>query len=150
MYDEAIEILNDRGSKITWGKDLGTEDEKLLGKYMEENNTKYYFIKRFPENKIFYIMPDGKYCRGFDLDCNGVEITSGGQRVHDHGLLVKRIRQFGLDPENFKDYLKVFRYGMPPHGGFGMGIERFLMEILNIKNIRECILFPRDRSRIKP
>ena len=150
MYDEAIEILNDRGSKITWGKDLGTEDEKLLGKYMEENNTKYYFIKRFPENKIFYIMPDGKYCRGFDLDCNGVEITSGGQRVHDHGLLVKRIRQFGLDPENFKDYLKVFRYGMPPHGGFGMGIERFLMEILNIENIRECILFPRDRSRIKP
>ncbi|HHF09779.1 MAG TPA: aspartate--tRNA(Asn) ligase, partial [Methanomicrobia archaeon] len=70
--------------------------------------------------------------------------------IHDHGLLVKRIQEFGLDPENFKDYLKVFRYGMPPHGGFGMGIERFLMEILKIDNIRECILFPRDRNRIKP
>jgi len=149
-YDEAVKILHDRGSNIKWGEDPGTEDEKILGKYMKENNTDYYFIKKFPENKIFYIMPDGKYCRGFDLDCNGVEITSGGQRIHDHSLLVKRIQEFGLDPENFKDYLKVFRYGMPPHGGFGMGIERFLMEILKIDNIRECILFPRDRNRIKP
>ncbi|MEA1994324.1 MAG: aspartate--tRNA(Asn) ligase [Euryarchaeota archaeon] len=149
-YDRAIEILKERGSNIEWGDDLGTDDEKLLGTYMKENGTDYYFIKRFPKNKVFYIMPDGKYCRGFDLDCRGTEITSGGQRVHDHDLLVKRIEEFGMDPEDFEDYLKVFRYGMPPHGGFGMGIERFLMEILDIRNIRECILFPRDRNRIKP
>jgi len=149
-YDKAIEILNDRGSTIEWGEDLGTEDERILGEYMKENDIAYYFIKRFPAKKIFYIMPDGKYCRGFDLDCNGVEITSGGQRIHDHDLLVNRIREFGLNPANFEDYLKVFRYGMPPHGGFGMGIERLLMEILRLNNIRECILFPRDRNRIKP
>jgi aspartyl-tRNA synthetase len=149
-YDDAIEILTNRGSSIEWGDDLATEDEKLLGEYMKENEISYYFIKRFPENKVFYIMPEGKYCRGFDLDCNGVEITSGGQRVHDHDLLVERIEQFGMDPANFEEYLKVFRYGVPPHGGFGMGIERLLMEILDIQNIRECILFPRDRNRITP
>ncbi len=149
-YDTAVEIVNDRGGSLSWGEDLGTEEERILGEYMEEEDTHYYFIKRFPENKIFYIMPEGKYCRGFDLDCNGVEITSGGQRVHDYDMLVERIQQFGMDPENFQDYLKVFKYGMPPHGGFGMGIERLLMEILDIHNIRECILFPRDRNRITP
>ena len=79
-----------------------------------------------------------------------MEIASGAQRIHDYELLIKRMDELGMNKENFADYLKAFRYGMPPHGGFGYGIERFLMRLLNLKNIRECILFPRDRKRLRP
>jgi len=96
-------------------------------------------------------MPDGeKYSRGFDLECKGIEISSGSQRIHDVAMLTERLKACGLNPEDFEAYLKAFRYGMPPHGGFGFGIERFLMELLELNNIRECILFPRDRTRLTP
>jgi aspartyl-tRNA synthetase len=96
-------------------------------------------------------MPDGeKYSRSFDLECKGVELSSGSQRVHNVDLLIERLKYCNLNPKDFESYLKSFRYGMPPHGGFGFGIERILMELLNIKNIRECILFPRDRTRLTP
>jgi aspartyl-tRNA synthetase len=85
-------------------------------------------------------MPDKeKYSRGFDLECKGVEISSGSQRIHDVKLLIERLKACGLDPKDFDAYLKAFRFGMPPHGGFGFGIERFLMELLDLNNIRECI-----------
>jgi len=151
-YDDAIEILNKNGSKVSWGDDLGTEEEKLLGKIMQDKGSEFYFITKYPlEAKPFYTMPEGeKLSRSFDLGCRGVELASGSQRIHDVNLLKKRIKICGLNPENFEAYLKAFRYGMPPHGGFGFGIERFLMELLDIQNIRECILFPRDRTRLIP
>lgn len=142
-YDEVVEMLG-----MKWGEDLGTEEERSLGKIMEED---FYFIKNFPlEIKPFYAMPNKKYARAFDLDCRGMEIASGAQRIHDLELLKERMRVLSIDEKKFKDYLKAFKYGMPPHGGFGFGIERFLMKILGIKNIRECILFPRDRKRLRP
>ena len=151
-YDEVIKKLNGKGSKITWGEDLGSEDEKLLGKIMKDEGHDFYFITKYPiEAKPFYTMPEGeKYSRSFDLECKGVELASGSQRIHNIEILKGRIKACNLDPKDFESYLKGFRYGIPPHGGFGFGIERFLMELLDIKNIRECILFPRDRTRLTP
>lgn len=151
-YDEAVDKLHDRKSPIQWGQDLGTEDEKLLGEIMKEEEKEFYFITKYPlESKPFYTMPeDDTHSRGFDLECKGVEVSSGSQRIHDVNLLKERLKACKLDPKDFDAYLKAFRYGMPPHGGFGFGIERFVMELLDLNNIRECILFPRDRTRLTP
>jgi aspartyl-tRNA synthetase len=151
-YDDVVKILNKNGSGIKWGDDLGAEDEKLFGDIMNKEGHEFYFITKYPiAAKPFYTMPEeDKYSRGFDLECRGVEISSGSQRIHDVNLLKKRIEECNLNSKDFESYLKAFRYGMPPHGGFGFGIERFLMELLDIKNIRECILFPRDRTRLIP
>ena len=150
--DKVISLLNNNGSSIKWGEDLGSEDERLLGKIMKKDGHDFYFITKYPiESKPFYTMPEkDKYSRGFDLECKGVELASGSQRIHKVDLLIKRMKELGLNPDDFEFYLKTFRYGMPPHGGFGFGIERFLMRLLDISNIRECILFPRDRNRLTP
>ena len=152
VYDDVVKKLNKNGSSIVWGQDLGSEDEKLLGSIMKKEGFDFYFVTRYPlEAKPFYTMPEGdKFSRGFDLVCKGVEIASGSQRIHDVDLLRKRLKVCGLNPKDFDSYLKAFRFGMPPHGGFGFGIERFLMELLDISNIRETILFPRDRVRLTP
>ncbi|HID24952.1 MAG TPA: aspartate--tRNA(Asn) ligase [Thermoplasmata archaeon] len=151
-YDEVIEKLHERDVEISWGEDFGTEEEKVIGEIMKEEGVDFYFITKYPlKSKPFYTMPDDdKLSRSFDLSCKGVEIASGSQRIHDPDLLEKRMEECGLNPTDFNSYLKSFKYGMPPHGGFGMGIERLLMEMLEIKNIRECILFPRDRTRLVP
>jgi nondiscriminating aspartyl-tRNA synthetase len=151
-YDDAVTKVQQRGSPIQWGMDLSTEDERLLGDIMNANGIDFYFITKYPlASKPFYTMPyEEKYSRGFDLECKGVEVSSGSQRIHDLVLLKERLKACGLNPQDFDAYLKAFRYGMPPHGGFGFGIERFLMELLELNNIRECILFPRDRSRLYP
>jgi len=146
-YDEVVELLK-KEIDFKWGDDLGTDEENLLA---EKLDYELYFITKFPlEAKPFYAMFDGKYARAFDLEFKGMEIASGAQRIHDYELLIKRMDELGMNKENFEDYLKAFRYGMPPHGGFGYGIERFLMRLLDLKNIRECILFPRDRKRLRP
>ncbi len=151
-YDDVIKKLQQQGSTIAWGDDLGSEDERLLGNIMQKQGVAFYFITRYPlASKPFYTMPEAEtYSRGFDLGWKGVEISSGSQRVHDVELLKKRIKACELNPKDFTSYLNTFQYGMPPHGGFGFGIERFLMELLDISNIRECILFPRDRTRLTP
>ncbi len=151
-YDDVIEKLNKNKCNIEWGADLGSEEEKLLGEIMKKEGNEFYFITKYPiEAKPFYTMPEkDKYSRGFDLECKGVEIASGSQRIHKVDLLIDRIKTCDLNPKDFDSYLKAFRYGMPPHGGFGFGIERFMMNLLGIKNIRECILFPRDRTRLIP
>ena len=146
-YDEALELIQKK-TDITWGDDFGTLEERLIGEAIEEA---FYFITHYPlDTKPFYSMPNGKYARSFDLSYNGVEIASGAQRIHQHDLLEKRMVHMSMDTDNFSEYLKAFRYGMPPHGGFGFGIERFLMELLQARNIRKCILFPRDRTRLTP
>jgi aspartyl-tRNA synthetase len=151
-YDDVVDKIQQQHSPIQWGVDLSTEDERLLGDIMKKDGIDFYFITKYPlESKPFYTMPDKeKYSRGFDLECKGVEVSSGSQRIHDVSLLIERLKACGLDPKDFDAYLKAFRYGMPPHGGFGFGIERFLMELLDLNNIRECILFPRDRTRLTP
>lgn len=148
-YDEIVDILQRNGT-FTWGNDLGTDEENRLAKHFDYE---FYFITKFPLIlKPFYAMPydDTRYARAFDLEYKGTEIASGAQRIHEYELLIERMRAKGISIENFEDYLKTFRYGMPPHGGFGYGIERFLMRLLNLGNIRECILFPRDKQRIRP
>ena len=154
-YTKALEILADLGKEIPWGEDIDTEGEKMLGNYIKENyNEDLYFLYQYPsEAKPFYIMKyDEKpeISRSFDLEYRGVEITSGGQREHRVDVLVEQIKEKGLNPANFEFYLKAFRYGMPPHGGFGLGAERLIKQMLNLGNIREVILFPRDRKRLTP
>lgn len=152
-YDDVLKLLEDHGKKIPWGEDLDTESEKLLGDIVQEElGSDLYFITHFPlAIKPFYTMPsdEDKYSRSFDLGYRGVEISSGGQRIHDPGLLLARLKYFNLDPDNFGFYLQAFRYGMPPHGGFGLGIDRVMMQLLDLP-IREVVLFPRDRHRLTP
>ena len=151
-YDSVLKKLEEKKTSLTWGQDLGTEEERVLGEIMKEDGVDFYFITKYPiASKPFYTMPEGdRYSRGFDLECKGVELASGSQRIHNVNLLIARMKELGLNPKDFEFYLKSFRYGMPPHGGFGFGIERFLMRLLEIPNIRECILFPRDRNRLTP
>lgn len=152
-YSECLEMVNANGLPLKEGDDLGTEGEKIIGDLMAEKGIDLYFIAEYPEEaKPFYIMEkDGTpYSFSFDLDYRGQEISSGGQREHRYEVLVERMRKKGLDPEDFGFYLDAFRYGMPPHGGWGIGIERLLVKMLDLSNIREAILFPRDPSRLSP
>ena len=151
-YTDLVEMLKDRGMEVRWGDDFGSREEREIGKIMEEKGNEMYFITEYPlDCKPFYTMPkDNNLSRSFDLGCKGMEIASGSQRIHDVNLLIERLKANGLNPKDFEDYLRAFRYGMPPHGGFGLGIERLLMVLLDLANIRECILFPRDRTRLHP
>jgi aspartyl-tRNA synthetase len=146
-YDEALEIVRENGIDMRWGEDFSAEALKALGSEFQE----FYFITRWPmEIKPFYVLPDGKYSHAFDLMYGEREITSGAQRNHIYESLVEVMRKKGLNPENFEYYLKTFRYGMPPHAGWGLGLERLTMIITGVKNIRECVIFPRDRTRLVP
>ncbi|MCZ7381164.1 MAG: aspartate--tRNA(Asn) ligase [Candidatus Methanoperedens sp.] len=149
-YTEAIKIANDGGEKIEWGDDLSTESEHTIGNAIGE----HYFITDWPSKiKPFYAMPyDDKpeLCRAFDMMHPRMELSSGAQRVHSYELLRQRITGQGLNADGFDFYLKAFRYGMPPHSGWGLGAERLLMTMLGIENIREVVLFPRDRKRLSP
>jgi aspartyl-tRNA synthetase len=104
------------------------------------------------ELKAFYAMPnpDGKTCRAFDLIYNGLEVSSGTQRIHLPSLLINRLKAKGLNPDNFKSYVNAFRYGAPYHAGWSIGLERLTMKITGRENIREATMFPRDRNRITP
>ncbi len=146
-YDDALEIVRKKGINMEWGEDFSTEALKALGPELPE----FYFITRWPmEIKPFYVLPDGKYSHAFDLMYGEKEITSGAQRNHVYESLVEVMHSKGLNPENFEYYLRAFRYGMPPHAGWGLGLERLVMIITGVKNIRECVIFPRDRTRLVP
>jgi len=150
-YDEAMEIARRKGEDIPWGEDLSTPALRAIGEEMEN---RHYFIVDWPtESKPFYAMPyedRPEICKSFDLMKGALELASGAQRIHKYDLLVERIKQCGLSPESFEFYLEAFRYGMPPHAGWGLGAERLLMSMLDLKNIREAVLFPRDRHRLTP
>ena len=152
-YSECLALAQGAGLPLEEGDDLGTEGEKAVGEAMAAKGQDLYFIAEYPEEaKPFYIMEkDGTpYSYSFDLDFRGQEISSGGQREHRYDRLVERMAKKGLDPEDFGFYLEAFRYGMPPHGGWGIGVERLLVKALDLPNIREAILFPRDPSRLTP
>ena len=145
-YDEAVEMAK---GKAKWGEDLSMEATRAIAEQMNG----FYFITKWPLSlKPFYIQPDDdpKYSKGFDFMYNEIEMTSGGQRVHDVNLLRERLKEQGLDPEGFNHYLDPFRYGMPPHAGWGLGLDRLAMIFSGAKNVRECVLFPRDRNRLTP
>lgn len=150
-YTEAIDLLQKAGEKINWGEDFSKTQEKALPKLVEREA---FFVKDWPtEIKAFYSMPyenNPKISKAFDLIHNGLEISSGTQRIHIPELLIKQIKSKGLNPENFKYYIDVFRYGAPFHSGWSIGLERMTMTITGKSNIREVTMFPRDRNRITP
>jgi aspartyl-tRNA synthetase len=152
-YEEAIQRINATGEldeQLVWGDDLPTEGEKALG----EDVGSHYFITDWPsEIKPFYIKDhddDEQLSTGFDMMHPNMELVSGGQREHRYDHLVEGFEQQGLDPEAFEYYTKMFKYGMPPHAGWGLGGERLIMTMLGLENIREAVLFPRDRQRLSP
>lgn len=153
-FCDAIELLRDgegSGKKF----DLDPEDEVKLGEYAKEKyNSDFIFVTHFPSSKPpFYAMnskEDPREAYKFDLLFRGLEITSGGQRIHDYDEQVAKMKAQGLDPDDFKSYLESHKYGLPPHGGLGIGLERLLMKLLNKNNIRETSMFPRDINRLIP
>ncbi|MFD1644921.1 aspartate--tRNA(Asn) ligase [Haloarchaeobius litoreus] len=152
-YEEALDRINATGEldeMLVYGDDLSTEAERVLGEEVGE----HYFIVDWPsEIKPFYIKDyddDAETSTGFDLMHPRMELVSGGQREHRYEQLVAGFEQQGLDPDEFEYYTKMFRYGMPPHAGWGLGGERLVMTMLGLDNIREAVLFPRDRQRLSP
>ncbi|HTP54746.1 MAG TPA: aspartate--tRNA(Asn) ligase [Thermoplasmata archaeon] len=138
-------------------RDLGTEDEKAIGeKVAADGGTPFYFITDFPtavKASTFYAErqeANPRLTGYFDLEYRGLEVASGGPREHRLERLMENIRAAGLDPAAFPGYLEAFRYGMPPHGGWGLGIDRIVQALAGLPNIREAILFPRDRYRLDP
>ncbi|MEM4575887.1 MAG: aspartate--tRNA(Asn) ligase [Candidatus Nezhaarchaeales archaeon] len=149
-YNEVISILAKKGVKMEWGEDLSTEAERKLGEHFKGP----YFITEWPtRTKPFYIMPrpeNPDVSLSFDLMIGRMEIASGGQRIHDKDLLISRLKNSGLEPESFKHHLKCYDWGMPPHAGWGLGLARLVMSLLGLNDIREAILYPRDRRRLIP
>jgi nondiscriminating aspartyl-tRNA synthetase len=150
-YTDALKIAkNSESISMQWGDDIDTETEKFLGETIGE----HYFLTEWPSIiKPYYTLPYENrpdICRGFDLMHPRMELASGAQRVHDYQLLSNRILNKGLAPENFEFYLDAFKYGMPPHAGWGLGLSRLIMTMLDLENIRDAVIFPRDRRRLVP
>ena len=136
-------------------KDFDPEEEQILGKYAKKEwDSDFIFITHYPSKKRpFYTMDDPsdpEYTLSFDLLFRGLEITSGGQRVHDYNQQVAKMEKLGMNPEEFATYLMLHKYGAPPHGGLGLGLERLTMHLLGAKNVREATMFPRDINRVSP
>jgi len=149
-YSEILEELEREGIEVKWGEDIPTPAFRTVGKLHPD----FFFIVDWPtEAKAFYIKPrDDKpeISEGFDLMWKWVELVSGGTRIGSKELLIKRLREKGLDPESFKYHLQAFDYGMPPHAGWAIGLERLTMVLTGKKNIRETTLYPRDKFRLTP
>ncbi len=147
-YEEAMRIINKKSNV----KSLGSNEEKIVGDYIKEKyNSDFVFITDFPfEERPFYHMSEKGLTKSFDLIYKGVEITTGAQREHRYDVLVKQLKEKGLNQKLLQFYLDFFKYGCPPHGGFGLGPARVIKQMLNLNNIREAILLPRDIKRLTP
>lgn len=152
-FEEAINILKENYNKNDLEGDLDPEAEKLLCKYVKENlNSDFVFLTNYPRKKRpMYTMPLGEEgTHSFDLLFKGIEITTGGQRIHDYKMLVENMKYKGLNPNNYDNYLEIFKYGMPRHGGLAIGLERITAKLLGLENVREATLITRDRKRLIP
>ncbi len=150
-HAEAVKLLAKNGKKVPKDRDLDSEAEKKFGEIMLKKGHEMYFITEYPESeKPFYIMEKGDKSYSFDLEYKGLEIASGGQREHRLPELLARMKKQKLNPKSFEFYLNAFKYGMPSHGGFGFGVDRLVQQMLELPNIREAVLFPRDLKRLVP
>ena len=150
-YGDAIEIARKKiEDPIQYGDDISPAAERAIGAEIGG----HYFIVDWPsEIRPYYAMPcenDPTICKAFDLMHPRMELSSGAQRVHQHDLLVQQIKKKGLNPESFEFYLRPFRFGIPPHAGWGLGADRLIMTMLGLSNVREAVLFPRDMHRLVP
>jgi nondiscriminating aspartyl-tRNA synthetase len=154
-FPDIYEILQELGKKIPFGEDYDREAETLLWKYVkEQHKTDFFFVNRFPfQVKPFYVMRVDEqplWARSVDLLYKGLELSSGGQREHRYNKIQQQLQEKQMAPESMKWFTKFFQYGVPPHGGFCIGIERLTMQLLNVSNIREVCLFPRTPERLLP
>ncbi|KAI3453947.1 hypothetical protein Pfo_010610 [Paulownia fortunei] len=154
-FEEGVQMLKEAGVEIDPLGDLNTESERKLGQLvLEKYGTEFYILHRYPlAVRPFYTMPchdDPKYSNSFDVFIRGEEIISGAQRVHVPEFLTGRAQACGIDVKTISTYIDSFRYGAPPHGGFGVGLERVVMLFCALNNIRKTSLFPRDPQRITP
>ncbi|MCA9364532.1 MAG: aspartate--tRNA(Asn) ligase [Candidatus Moranbacteria bacterium] len=151
---EALEILRKEFGKKLDDVDIDPEGERLICEYVKrEYGSDFVFLTHYPAKiRPMYAMPsdDPQYTNSFDLLYRGVEIATGGQRIHEYAALVENIKRHGLNPEDYADYLEMFKYAMPPHGGWGMGSERVCQKFLGLASIKEAIMFPRDVKRLTP
>jgi len=149
-YDEALNLLSKRGLKVEWGEDVPKNGMELLSEEIGEP----FFIIHFPTDlRAFYTKPidnDPRISESFDLVINGLEIASGSSRIHVKEQLIEALRKRGLNPDSFESHLMIYDYGMPPHAGWGMGLYRLMMVLLKRDNIREVVLYSRDRYRVEP
>lgn len=150
-YDEVLDALASHDVKLNWGDDFPKEVEHKLPEVMK---SEAFLVTRWPTMaRAFYSQPceeDEEKCLAYDLVYKGMEIASGAQRIHDPSVLITALKKRGLKPESFESYIDAFKYGPIPHAGWSIGAERITMALTNQKNIRECSLFPRDRTRISP
>ena len=149
-YSDVIEKLQRSGQSIEWGDDIS---QQKLSKLDDEDMKLFYFITDWPTSiKPFYVKPKptGTECESFDLMYGDLELSSGSTRIHDKDELIERMKKQGLNIDAFDFHLKVFDYGMPPHAGFGLGLERLMMSMCGVDNIRDAVLFPRDIDRLSP
>lgn len=155
-FDEIKRLVSEEyGRKIRSPYDLEPEEEVLISRYAKEKwDADFAFVTHYPSRKRpFYAMDDPEdptYTLSFDLLFRGMEITTGGQRIHDYHSLLEKMEQRGMTDEGMEQYLSAFKYGMPPHGGLGIGLERLTMKLTGDDNVRETTLFPRDMSRLEP
>jgi len=152
-FDEAKKLVSEKYIKNPY--DLEPEEEELISKYFkDEYGCDFVFVTHYPSKKRpFYAMDDPadpKYTLSFDLLFRGIEVTTGGQRIHDYEELKAKMEDRKMTEEGMEPYMSIFKYGMPPHGGLGLGLERLTMKMLGEDNVRETTLFPRDLSRIEP
>lgn len=155
-FDRAKELVAEKyHRKIRNPYDLEPEEEALIGQYFkEELDADFVFVTHYPSKKRpFYAMDDPEdetFTLSFDLLFQGLEVTTGGQRIHEYQMLVDKLADRGMTDEGMEQYMMVFRHGMPPHGGLGIGLERLTMKLLGEDNVREATLFPRDVNRLEP
>lgn len=154
-FPEIYKILEQYGKTVPYGEDMDREGEVLLSKHMQERHgNEFFFINRFPwKYKPFYVMrvdEEPTWARSVDLVYRGLEQSSGGQREHRYERIIQQLQEKGVEPQKMKWFTDAFRFGVPPHGGFCLGLERFTMSLLGLSNLREAALFPRAPERLLP